>query len=369
LSNRRIQRVAAILFLALCAACYFEINVLEQIPDGGPQDFNVYYHAGQDVADGKTPYGDRGYLYPPLFALLMTPLARLSLIQAQWVWFLCSQVFLLAAAWVVWRAAGRGWIPACIVAFLWACGGAASENIGNGQVGTPIMMLLAIAYSGAGVGQGIAAGASACLKYFPGVLGVVFVLERNWRALAAFAATALAGLLIPWIVVAGFLEGPKSPANPYFWMGTPAILSWSAPSTVLRILDPARTGVPLSNNWLNGNDLGAIHLPIEQRLISVGVAGAVLILGFAAMFVVTRGRVTAPQAVWASAAMISVSLAASPICWTHYQILDYPGAALLLAASIRRRMWPTLGWAIVCLGFTYQIPSPIRRRCCISGRR
>jgi len=360
LTNRAIERVAAILFLTLCLGCYFEINVREQMPDGGASDFNVYYRAGQAVLSGKTPYGDPGYLYPPLFAFLMTPIARANLLHAQWLWFLCSHAFLLGSAWLVWRASGGGWIPACIVACIWAFGGAASENLGLGQVGPLLMLLIAMALTGAGAG--IAAGVSASLKYFPGVLGVVFALERNWRALAAFTAAALAGLLIPWIVIATWLQGPKSPANSYFWMGTPAILSWSAPSSVLRILDPAKTGVPLSNNWLNGNDLGAIQLPLWQRLISISIAAVVLMAGFAALWMVSRGRVTGAQAVWASAAMIAVALAASPICWTHYQILDYPGAALLIAAAIRRRMWPTLGWAIVCFAFTYQIPVLVLRR-------
>lgn len=362
MSNRAIPSVAAIVFVALCAGYYFEVNVREQMPEGGASDFNVYYRAGQAVLSGKTPYGDPGYLYPPLFAFLMTPLARASLLDAQRLWFLCSHLFLLGAAWLVWRAAGRGWIPACVVACIWACGGAASENLGDGQVGALLALLIAMALTGAGTGQGIAAGASACLKYFPGVLGVVFALERNWRALAAFTAAALTGLLIPWIMMAGWLEGPKSPRNSYFWMGTPAILSWSAPSSVLRILDPAKTGVPLPNNWLNGNDLGAIQLPMWQRLVSISVAGVVLIAGFVALWIVCRGRIAPRQTVWASAAMIAVALAASPICWTHYQILDYPGAALLIATAMRRRMWPTLGWAIVCFAFTYQIPVLVLRR-------
>ena len=357
-----LMRAGYVVLVIVCLGYHFDANFRRQMPDGGPSDFNVYYHAGQAVISGETPFVDPGYLYPPLFAFLMTPLAVTSLLHAQWLWFGLSHAFLLASAWLVWRAAGRGWIAACVVAVIWAFGGAASENLGDGQVGALLMFLIAIAYTGSSVGKGIAAGASACLKYFPGVLGVVFALERNWRAMAAFAVAALSGLLIPWIIILAWLDGPKSPANSYFWMGTPAILSWSIPSSVLRNLDPPEQGAELPHNWLYGNDLGAVYLPIDQRLISIGVAAIVLVAGFAALWIVSRGRLNGNQTLWASAAMIAIALAASPICWTHYQILDYPGAALLIVAAIRRRMWRTLAWAIVCYASTYQIPVLILRR-------
>ncbi len=379
--------VAAILFLTFCLGYYFEVNFRQQMPDGGPSDFNVYYSAAHALLSGKSPFIDPGYLYPPLFAFFMTPFAVTSLLHAQWLWFLCSHVFLLISAWLVWRAAGRGWIAACVVAFIWACGGVASESLGDGQLGCLLMFLIAIAYISAPIGQGIGAGVSACIKYFPVVLGAVFALERNWRALMAFVVTALSGLLIPWIIILCCLEGPKSTANSYFWMGTPAILSWSIPSSVLRNLDPPEQGAELPHNWLYGNDLGAVYLPMDQRLISISVAAIVLIAGFTALWVVSRGRFTAlgqPQngggpgslsdneagarfgpaspTLWASAAMIAVTLAASPICWTHYQILDYPGVALLIVATIRRRRWRTLAWAVVCYAFTYQVPVLVLRR-------
>jgi hypothetical protein len=45
--------------------------------------------------------------------------------------------------------------------------------------------------------------------------------------------------------------------------------------------------------------------------------------------------------------------------WTHYQILQYPGVALLLADSIRRRAWGMLAAVIACFALAYQLPQAI----------
>jgi hypothetical protein len=54
--------------------------------------------------------------------------------------------------------------------------------------------------------------------------------------------------------------------------------------------------------------------------------------------------------------LMSLALAASPVCWTHYQLLQYPGVASILCDSLRRRLWKTAAAAVVCGAFLYQIP-------------
>jgi uncharacterized membrane protein YhfC len=57
--------------------------------------------------------------------------------------------------------------------------------------------------------------------------------------------------------------------------------------------------------------------------------------------------------------LISLSVAASPIAWSHYQILQYPGLALLLCHAVRRRKW-LLGAYTVGLGaLLYRIPGDV----------
>ncbi|MBI3654170.1 MAG: DUF2029 domain-containing protein [Acidobacteria bacterium] len=71
-------------------------------PQQYKNDFNVYYFAAQEMVAGRTPYDNSlgawtPYLYPPLLAELLVPLAALPLPFAAYSWFLISAFSLLAA--------------------------------------------------------------------------------------------------------------------------------------------------------------------------------------------------------------------------------------------------------------------------------
>jgi hypothetical protein len=55
-------------------------------------------------------------------------------------------------------------------------------------------------------------------------------------------------------------------------------------------------------------------------------------------------------------ALVSLSLAAAPVCWSHYQVLQYPGIALLLASSIRLRAWRTTAAVVLCFLLLHRLP-------------
>ncbi|HST22873.1 MAG TPA: glycosyltransferase family 87 protein, partial [Blastocatellia bacterium] len=68
-------------------------------------DFNVYYYAAREMTAGRDPYqnslGDWiAYLYPPLLAELLIPLAMLPVPVAAYIWFLISAAATLSAAWM-----------------------------------------------------------------------------------------------------------------------------------------------------------------------------------------------------------------------------------------------------------------------------
>src|SRR5215813_2252777 len=61
-------------------------------PEAYSNDFNVYYFAAREMTDGRDPYQQSlgewvAYLYPPLFAELLIPVALLPLPVAAYVWF------------------------------------------------------------------------------------------------------------------------------------------------------------------------------------------------------------------------------------------------------------------------------------------
>jgi hypothetical protein len=185
------------------------------------------------------------------------------------------------------------------------------------------------------------------------------LLRRDWRAVAVLAAVAIAGVFVPSAVISHWKSGPASPVRADYWMGTPAVLNWSLPAVALRIADPPVPGARLPLNWEFGNGPAGLHLPRGQQWLSVGIAAGVLMAGLGVLVTACRGRLNGAQAPWAAAALISLSVAASPISWNHYQILQYPGLALLLCRAVKLRRW-LLGASTVVLGaLLYQIPREV----------
>lgn len=350
------KRAVPAVFVLLCAAWYVRETIAEVVPSlDRPSDFSMYYQAAGNVATGHSPFVTEGYIYPPLLAEALTPLAAVSYRTARRIWFVISQACLLLAAWLLWRALGRDWISASVIAFVWALGGAATESLALGQPGPLLTLLLALALTELGWSQKGALSLGLAIKLIPGAAAAVFVLRRQWRAAAIVTIVSVLLLAIPWLYVVCCLDGPKAPAGTDTWTGTPAVLSWSLPSVVLRALDPPlQPGGPIPPAWETGNDLPHLHLPPERRWVSIGVALVVLLTGLA---ILARANLAAEGASQlAMAAMISLALAASPVCWTHYQVMQYPGLAVLLYGAILHQRWRTVAAAVVLGALLYPLP-------------
>ena len=340
-------QIVTVLILIVCAVWYYKANIRRQITGlAGASDFSEYYRAARDVLSGRSPYENPAWFYPPITAFLIAPFALTDYLTARWIWFVLSHLFFLAAGWLLWRLGGRGYVTACCVAGVWAFGGAAGEMFMNGQISAVLVLLLVVAYTRE---SGFAVGLGFAVKYIPGVLAVALFFKRNWRALVAFAWVTVIGVVVPWLVLWFGFGGANAPGKARYWMGTPATYNWSIPAIVLRVLDPPRGGqVPY--NWRFGNVAAEMHpLPGYQAWLSVGTSAAVLLGGV----LLLRGRVKGP---WPMIALMSLSLASAPVCWFHYQVLQYPGLALLLADSVRRRAWALATFVVICGALLYQVP-------------
>jgi hypothetical protein len=282
-------------------------------------------------------------------------------LTARWLWFIFSQVCLLAAAWVMWRRLGGDWLAACPVALVWAGGGAAGEALGFGQIGPPLALLISASYFWSGEQLGIAAAFGCALKLIPGVLAFVPLLQRQWRAFCTAVTATVLLTAIPLLAVWLWLPGPKSPPRSSFLAGTPGVLSWSLPSIALRALDPPRPGPEVPRDWTLGMDEHAIHLSPESRRLSIGVALASLAIGFAAMVWAVRGRLPADAAGWALSASLCLALAVSPVSWTHYRVMLYPAMAFVLASCVRARRWLSFAALLVASVFVYPVPVLVLR--------
>ncbi len=115
---------AAPALILLCAGWYVYDSFIQKIPHDTLSDFRWYYLAAQHVRHGESPYLSAGYIYSPLLACLLAPLASLDYVPAFWVWFLASHACLLAAAWLIWRHLRSDRLAGCVVAWVWVLGAA-----------------------------------------------------------------------------------------------------------------------------------------------------------------------------------------------------------------------------------------------------
>jgi hypothetical protein len=360
---RSLRIILAMSIVLVFAARYYRKTVAAEIPQlvDTPSDFKLYYRAAQNIVHGLSPFLADGYIYPPLLAFLITPLAPLDYVTARRCWFAISQVFLLASAILLWRTFGRDWSSACWIACVWAMGGSAEQGLGLGQVAPLLTFLVALALTRPRWQRGSAVALGFAVKLFPGLLAVAILLRREWSSVRTMFLSALAALLLPWAAVAAFLRGPAGLSTGGAWTGTAATLSWSLPSVALRILDRPTQAYPLPSNWELGIDLYHFRLPLVYSVVSIVVALLTLGAGLFSLVRSVRFKLTEDQVPWAMAALVSLALAATPIGWTHYQVLQYPGAALLLSYTWRRRKWAQLAVALALAGLLYPIPVDILR--------
>src|SRR5215475_4522138 len=94
-SSKRVTALALVLGGLLSG--FFFASKSGNNPEVYSNDFNVYYHAAREIIDGRDPYASSlsdwtPYIYPPLLAELLVPLALLPLSVAAYIWFLINAV-------------------------------------------------------------------------------------------------------------------------------------------------------------------------------------------------------------------------------------------------------------------------------------
>ena len=100
------RRTLLIAFVAACAIWYWKQNVLDVDPTPGLSDFRFYYYAAQHILHGESPFLTADYIYPPLLACLLVPIAAFDYFTARWIWFVFSHACLLGAGVLVVAAPG-----------------------------------------------------------------------------------------------------------------------------------------------------------------------------------------------------------------------------------------------------------------------
>jgi alpha-1,2-mannosyltransferase len=303
-------------------------------------DLQVYVYAVKDMLAGRdifatvTPRWHLYFIYPPVAAVLMTPLAFGPYVFWQLAWTLAG----VGAQQSVLRRCGvpRGWKLAVV-----GCGALLvvepiRTTLGYGQVNTFLMALVVAdllpRWPGAPVGrrplQGGLIGLAASVKLTPLLFGVFAFLSGRRRAavLAAvsfFVFTGIGYLFLPRNTVeffAGLIGGDTRTASPLY-VGNQSLLG-----VFYRLVDTSRA----------------------TTLVGLAAAGVVALLG--ALVAVHWWRVG--QHVFAVALVGLSTNLASPLSWTHHYVWILPMGVAVLTQVLPRWVRLLAGfwvvWVCVC---------------------
>jgi hypothetical protein len=275
------------------------------------------------------------YVYAPLWAAALAPVTQILSPQGFGNAVTLFQMPMLAASVLL---AGRILRPASMPLWLWCLVGVAILSLSvpsysaiwqnQPTITTTFLVLLAVDRLGAGrsVAAGIALACAAALKLSPAAFVLVFLIDRQWRALIAFvvAGAALGGLSIAlagWPLHQVFLDRVAaissvdllSPVNASL---RPAILSLAAEFGFRPWLDPAERNIILTNppSWLG-------------LMMSFGLAA--VLLAFAAALARRDGATRRGFALLALAIALPLF---SPLGWQHYYVIP----CLLLPGFLAR---------------------------------
>ena len=218
--GRSIFVIVVIIFLV--ALGYSTINRAAWLPTERT-DYTIYRAAGQAVLDNTNLYeahNSRGwhYVYPPPFAILMVPFAKMPIALGSFFWYLISITGLASALVMSVRMARAILFPSkqvidqwtlyeipLVLASPWLVSGVMRCQVSE----FTIWLIIASIYFSWRNRNFIAGTSLACatlFKAFPIALLVYFVLRKQWCFIGAF---------IFFIVVGGFIL----PSFVYGWQG------------------------------------------------------------------------------------------------------------------------------------------------------
>lgn len=327
LSDARVLRMAIGVALAifLTARAAFFLDLTDEAQWG--YDFSAYLWAGDRVLAGDSPYSPHQlaglyspqdpqglYLYPPLLAVVVTPLSAAfeDYRAAAWVWSALGAGILLAAVLGVARSERIG--SRTDRALLVGAAFAFAPVVGELVLGNVHLLLLGLSTgawlanrrgtTGGEMVAGSLVGVATMIKIFPGILVVWFlVMGRPRAALAALAA--MAALVVATLPVTGI--GP--------WLDYPTVLLNLGP-----VVDPRDALAPTV--WLS-------------EVVPPAIARVVVTASGIAVILATTRRL--PEAS-SFAIAVAVSVLIAPAVYHHYL------AILVLPLLIAVRYAPPVAW-------------------------
>jgi alpha-1,2-mannosyltransferase len=310
-------------------------------------DLSVYRYGGQAILDGSHLYalrfpGALAFTYPPLAALLFTPLAVLgmatlkaAITAASFVLLAVSLRFALrlkpASSWLTGAQATRLALLTAALA-LWLEPVWTTLRYGQIDVLIAALVLYDLSRSDESHWKGVGVGLAIGLKLTPAIFAAYLLLTRRYRAaatsLGVFAAT----------VAAGFAAVPSDSAE--YWGGA--------------FVDPTRVG--RIENAANQALRGAYARVLHSTAIEAWWLVTAAVVGVLGMWLAMRAGRRGDDAQGFSLCVLS-GLLISPISWSHHWVLASP-AVMLFAIAAYRRGWIAgllCAGAAVVVGYSHMI--------------
>ncbi|MGC1720285.1 MAG: glycosyltransferase family 87 protein, partial [Isosphaeraceae bacterium] len=405
LAEVRFRYVAVVLVIGLTIWGWLDVRERGQTPpnhaDFHRTDFTVYTEAGAAFFDGREPYEVTNlrhwyYLYPPLFALLVSPLAALDFKSQVVVWYIISLVLAIGCysesrhLWTLLVASNSG--EADIVrnaAFrIGACAGLTVllptlECLQRGQVGIALVYSLLLGFRLSLGGRswpiwclgGVVLGWPIVVKLIPALPVAVLLLQRWAAALApsrsprslSRATTVTLGLalgvfLFTFAIPAACIGWSQNLHHLHTWsrkvVTSPDVgrevfvevdndsnqsFSNAAHLLAARIRGRATAGAnsvtdqAAHRQWLAAVTAINTHRHADyvtaEWVLGVQVIVLVLLI-VAGLAVGLRGDVLAQAATYGLACLVTVLI--SPVAWSHYYVLWLPSVLLVPPWLIRQ---------------------------------
>jgi hypothetical protein len=266
------------------------------------------------------------YKFPPLYAMVLLPLARPGLEARVYLGHWALEIVLYAASVALLlvylrRHAGSGLVLAGVLLALNF--EPFFETLWRLQLETPLLLLLALAmmceverraeWSGALLGVGF------LLKLYPAFLLLYFALRRRIAALAGFAVAVALILLASWRVI-----GPV--ANETYFLRVLPLLLAENPEPSTENLGPARYLIAT---------LG-LEPPVAKRVAQALVLALVVVSALAVRRRFTGRRGDRFASAVAFSLFVPLMLLAMPNSWVNYQLLLLL-PLFVLACEVSRR--------------------------------
>ncbi|MGI8609211.1 MAG: glycosyltransferase family 87 protein [Candidatus Dormibacteria bacterium] len=324
-------------------------------------DFGQFQRAAQDLSAGHNPYDVflsmhctqwclGGYIYTPLIAEVLRPLAHIPLPRAATVWLVLSHLMVVATALLLWRAL-RGRTTTTALAAMLAAGllyQPLFENFSYVQIGPLLLLIMtgsaALCLCSAPHRTALAGaliGLATVIKVTP-ILAAPALLPPGWarrgpgdraRVLEGIAGIgglvgAATALILLMLLFVPFTADFFTQVLPHIGGGTTVYENKSFPAFIARVFEFTGEAEP---GWHLGPPSSA----------AVTILGMLIFLGsttWVAARIALRPGAEIPARAAAFAAYVAAMPIASTITWRHHVSVNILAMALLLPS-----LWPREG--------------------------